>query len=814
MIQILSIKYKLILLVCLAVIALMGPYLTPPPLIVQSQRQPSYNHPRLFFEDADLTRLREQANTTHRTIWEPILAYASSQLDTPPPANTPPGTKEAEFTTYGSRLVPFAFACVITEAPQYCDLTRHYLLAYAAWDQWDEDGQRGMGLAFMVYGNSLAYDWVYATLSPTEQQRVGASLSQWAERLYQASRTVDNYNGTWRNWWGKSYLQNHYWITHSALGLAGLALLGDSVESVCTITARNNVNLRAGPSTDESVLEVLPAGQDMTVLDSTTDAQGYIWFLLPNARWVRSDVVIVPPECTVGKITPQDLVNYARSKLSTGRDVLESIQDGSWHESIYYQTSMLSVAIPFFYNLRKLQGTDLFPHLYLQHYLDWRLYNYIPETTQFIFAHGDFEWSYHNGFRPQNILRFLAKEYHSGYAEWLAEQAVIADGRIVEVYSAPWYVLEFLYYDPAIMPAEPDRNLPTGHVFPDFEGVILRTGWEPDDLIFGLKTGAYGGRYAFSSFVNGYYPWEPPCNIVGCSLNVGHDHDDTNGFYLHGNGHWLAPETAGVEKNDTSYHNTLLIDGLGQYRPPDNHFGVYADDFIDRDGFLEQYASSPITDYVAADATRRYTQPDISDITRHVFFVRPDYFVMIDSLVAAEPHRYTWISHFGSEVSVQDEWIIGQANEHTGLGVLPVWPPEHAITIGHDGQPFVHIEPDQATSSTLLVNILMPFSTPDMPGTLAASVVEDTGASLLLRIQHANGEQEDILLRYAPAKPETTVVGPYQFGGEAAVIRFDATQQPQSVFLLGEGPLQHMDFGDLLMSPSVEVESVTLNLPR
>lgn len=800
------------MLFCLVLISLISLPFISQRSTAQSHLPQSYSHPRLFFSSETIARLRSQANSTHRTIWEPILAYVESQVNEQPPADTPPDTKESEYTIYGSRLIPFAFVCVITEAPQYCDLARRYLLAYANWTLWDEDGQRGMGLAFMVYGNTLAYDWMYPMLSPEERQRVAASLALWAGRLQEASQNVTDYDNEWRNWWGKSYLQNHYWVTHSALGLAGLALLGDSIGPVCTITARSNVNLRAGPSTHENILGVLQAGQSAVVVGRTTDDAGYAWYQLTNQRWVRSDVVTALPECDQTPPNPQDWVDYARGKLSIGRDILESIQDGSWHESIYYQTTTLCITIPFMYNLRELQGTDIFPHYYLQHYIDWRLYNHIPHSTQYLFSHGDFEWSYHNGLRPQNILRFLANEYDSGSAEWLAEQIAAADGANVEVYSAPWYVLDFLYYDPEVTPLPPQEDLPSGLMFPDFEGVILRTGWETDDLIFGFKSGTYGGRYAFETFVNGYYPWEAPCDVTGCTLNVGHDHDDTNGFYLYGNGVWLAPETAGVAKTNTAYHNSLLIDGQGQYRPPDDHYGAYPEDFYGRDGFLEQYASSPGTDYIAGDATQRYGMPDISDITRHVFFIRPGYFLMIDSIQASAPHRYTWISHFDSSVAVESNRVIGRSSQGAGLSILPVWPQSTIITTGNDGQPFAHIEPAEAAQNTLLIHLLEPLSNADLAPSLSAAVVEDTGSMVLIRVQHNDGQQEDMLLRYGANQITPLAIGPYEFDGQAAVIRLNAEGQVQSVFFFGGSTLQHTDYGDLLASPSIPVEPVTLHV--
>ncbi|MCB0185175.1 MAG: DUF4962 domain-containing protein, partial [Caldilineaceae bacterium] len=427
-------------------------------------------------------------------------------------------------------------------------------------------------------GNSLAYDWLYSRLTSEERQRVRVSLGQWAQAMYEAS-TAPSYNDGWDNWWRKSYVQNHFWTNNSALGMAGLALLGE-------------------------------------------DERADVW------------------------------VAHAKAQLIHVRDLLNAINDGSWHEGIHYQSYGLTMMLPFLVNLRALDGTDLIPHTYLRNYPAWRLYNYLPGTTQFILAYANFDWSWGNAYSPQNLLRFAAAEYGDGSAEWMAQQLDSAGGRGANVYNTPWHVLEFLYYD-ATVAAQPPSDVTQAHLFPDLEAVIWRTGWGEEDLVFGFKSGAYGGRFGFNSFTQGAYPWPVPCPETGCQLNTDHDHDDTNGFYIYQGGQWLAPESEGYRRTATSLHNTLLIDGQGQYRPAWERFGHHPEDYLASDGFLQQTADTTNFNYVVGDATRRYKQIDgIEAVTRHVVFVRPGYFLLLDHVAAATPHTYEWISHFGGAVTV------------------------------------------------------------------------------------------------------------------------------------------------------------------
>ena len=232
----------------------------------------------------------------------------------------------------------------------------------------------------MLLGNALAYDWLYQDLTPAERLTVSQSLASWTQKMYEAS--LGPKQEAWDNWWHQSYLQNHYSTTNSALGMAGLALLGE-------------------------------------------DGRAQTW------------------------------IDQAAGQLSRLRDILTEIEDGTWHESIHYQSYGLTLSIPFIVNLRKIQGTDLLPHPYLRNYIYWRTYNHLPDSTQVIMAYGNFAWSWGNGYRPQNLLRFTAAEYNNGHAEWMAQQLIAADGRYANVWSTPWYVVEFLYHDPAIASLHP-----------------------------------------------------------------------------------------------------------------------------------------------------------------------------------------------------------------------------------------------------------------------------------------------------------------------------------------------------------------------
>jgi len=128
---------------------------------------------------------------------------------------------------------------------------------------------------------------------------VRLSLVKRAQELYEASALP--YHSTWSNWWSRAYLQNHYWINNSALGIAGLVLMGDetSVQTACTVTATQDVNLRAEPNMEAAIVEELASGTELTVTqEGRGDAEGYIWWQTTgDGTWIRSDVVSPPTDC-------------------------------------------------------------------------------------------------------------------------------------------------------------------------------------------------------------------------------------------------------------------------------------------------------------------------------------------------------------------------------------------------------------------------------------------------------------------------------------------------------------------------------------
>lgn len=478
--------------------------------------------------------------------------------------------------------------------------------------------------------------------------------------------------------------------------------------------------------------------------------------------------------------------DHAISQLDRDRYLAEGIGDGSWHEGIPYQDYGLTLFLPFLDNLRRLKRQDLIPHSYLRNYVYWRVYNSLPGTNRFALSFGDFEFSWGDPYGPEGLLRFAAKEYRNGHAEWIAQQIAGNSGRASTVYSVPWYVFEFFYYDPTVALKAPS-DLPLSRTFPDLEGVIWRTGWDEEDITFGLKAGVPGGRFPFDSFTKGEgHPFDPDTDVD--MFHTEHDHDDANTFYLYRGKVDLASERVGYQRTDSSFHNTLLVDGKGQYRSrgdntdPARYQGI--------DGRLETASEAGGFSYLAAEASGRYTDSRdgrpgarvIDEFKRHVLFVRPDYLVMVDSLKARSPHRYEWVSHFGSSVAMEGDWVKGGSAGDQLLGVKIVAPQGFATTTGNDGKPYLRIRPSSDIASTRFVTLLYPTDSAGWRGKPSVSLLIDndqvSGVRVLMK-----GTQDHLVKH---GTQDTVAAGDYSFDGQVASVIKDTEGNLQRVFL-GQG---------------------------
>ncbi len=677
-----------------------------PAATATSTPDPQASHPRLFFSASEIAAVRAKlAHPQSQAMWQPIRTLTDQHMNKPIPASSPSTYDPnqnlyTDYRAYGDLLVSFAFACVMTDLPADCNLAKQYMLTYATWTNWEKDDVRDLGLAHMLMGNAIAYDWLYTKLTPAERTTIRTAIGFHAERMHEAS--VSPMNTTWNNWWTSSYMQNHFSINHSGLGIAALALHGE-------------------------------------------DSRAQKWLDRVTERITRST------------------------------SIHNQIVDGSWHESTGYKDYLLSVLLPFTYNLERLHHLNLNPDPYLERNINFRAYNHLPNRSHVILTHGSFGWDWLAGSEQLFTMRYMAARTQNGMGEWLVREWERDMGRFANVWKTSWYVFEYLTYDPDLEPVAPtSAMLGQAWHLQDLDAVIWRTGWSNDDVIFSLKSGPFGGRAAFNNFINRQFP----CN-TSCQLNIAHDHADANNFNIAWGGTWLATENEGEWRlNASNYHNTILIDGQGQRSPHAFQYYRTPSAMVGSDGFIEAVANSPSFDYVAGNATRTYAVSGLQNFTRHVVFVRPGYFVMLDNLESTTSRSYTWISHFHQTASAtrSGSWIRATNPNNRQLGIQVLAPASFNHTFGKHsgslGKQYVQITPSSSSQNARIITLLTPATSTTWDSRPQGTLQADSGQGAVVRVTHANSAYDDVIYGYNVSN--ATTIGNYTLDGRVAVVSRDA----------------------------------------
>jgi hypothetical protein len=197
--------------------------LVPPPIHAA--------HPSIFFSSGDIPAIRTKATTSHSAIMQPILSLASSLLPLPVPT-APVGADYTNLSLDSRDITVLAFAFVATGDSRYLTLGRQCLVSFASWPYWGADaklGDRDLSLGYMLWACAMAYDWLYDSLSTSDRATVRAALVKHAQEMFEAA--MGPYNAAWGNWWPQSFGQNHWDNNNTALGMAALALDGESDSS-------------------------------------------------------------------------------------------------------------------------------------------------------------------------------------------------------------------------------------------------------------------------------------------------------------------------------------------------------------------------------------------------------------------------------------------------------------------------------------------------------------------------------------------------------------------------------------------------------
>ncbi len=332
--------------------------------------------------------------------------------------------------------------------------------------------------------------------------------------------------------------------------------------------------------------------------------------------------------------------------------------DGAWTEGTADWIYGMYYTYVFFDVYKKLSDIDMFQLPMVKNASTYRLYNWLTDNT-YIYHHDSFINGRYNvlGSVSSHLMHKLAHEHKDSHIQWLANQEEILDYSYLTKnipVKSDWQISKsslvpalhcvgwnFLWYDAKVKPVPPD-DLPTNHYFPNQGLVILRTGWQKDDLVFAFTCSPVGGHNARAAVING--------NRLMLS-NYGHTHAQANSYDLYAYGNYLAvpPSYGRLESNN---HNTLTIEGAIQQRKPQYEAKLLSTDL------KNNYA------YLLGDATECY--PDSIGLKRwyrHVAFIPPDIFVIGDELRVSQISRTSRPTKWHLNYDPKSSYTIDSVNQ-------------------------------------------------------------------------------------------------------------------------------------------------------
>jgi len=333
---------------------------------------------------------------------------------------------------------------------------------------------------------------------------------------------------------------------------------------------------------------------------------------------------------------------WLRFSLDRARLITDALgSDGASPEGICYGGFFDDTYVRTLDLIAGLQGWDYFQgNAYLRNVSLFYLYSMLPRASidnrsvHLCFGDG----VRYNWYGPSHFLRKLAAVYHDPYAAWVADTQE-ATGANAD--AAPY--LNLAWYDPGVTADDPSK-LPTFHHFADKGLVIMRSGWDGNESVFGFKCGPHAGFHALNNYQQ--------------SIGGGHMAPDAGSFLLFAHGDWLISDGAYAMKQ-TAYRNTMLVNGIGQTGEGGTWFECTPLRHEKRGPAILHTETAKDHDYLIADVAPAYEpQAGLTKFLRHVLYLKPDCWVIIDELAAKQPSTFELLFHAtGSSYSADRPFV-------------------------------------------------------------------------------------------------------------------------------------------------------------
>ncbi|SOH95252.1 Heparinase II/III-like protein [Monaibacterium marinum] len=315
-------------------------------------------------------------------------------------------------------------------------------------------------------------------------------------------------------------------------------------------------------------------------------------------------------------------------------------KQGGWAEGPHYWMTGMAYLIDAANLLKGYSGLDLYQRPFFQKTGDMPLFTKSPDTRRATF--GDDSTM---GDLPAVKIGYNLRQYAgvtgNGAYQWYYDEIKRTNpGTEMAFYNWGWWDFNFdeLVYrtDFPIIEAQPPADDDKLRWFQGIGWVAIQQQMQdPDNHIqFVMKSSPFG--------------------------SISHSHGDQNAFCLAAFGEDLAIQSGHYVAFNSTMHqnwrrqtiskNAILIDGKGQYAGKDKARAMTSTGKIeiaeDRDDHI----------FIRGDATAAYRtlSPEITSVTREVYFVHDSYFVIVDAIDAETPVSVDWLFHANAPMTLGD----------------------------------------------------------------------------------------------------------------------------------------------------------------
>lgn len=316
-------------------------------------------------------------------------------------------------------------------------------------------------------------------------------------------------------------------------------------------------------------------------------------------------------------------------------------RDGGWAEGPAYWTTGMAFVTEAINTIKNFTHIDLYQRPFFQKTGDFPLYCNPVDTYFASFCDQSNLGEYPGHKTAYNIRQFAGVTGNENY-QWYYDAIFRREPEInQDFYNKGWWdfyfddmVYRFDYGHKALEQKEEPERLKW---FRDIGWVAINDHMKDLDqhVFFLTKSSPYG--------------------------SVSHSQGDQNTFVLFAYGEpfiinsgYYIGFNSSMHRNwrrQTKSHNTILIDGKGQYGDMDKVKQLGAKgcicEAIEEQGYL----------YIREDATEAYREsvPGIQSYTREIYYADQEYFILVDTVETREPSRIDWRLHSLSPFAIEGQ---------------------------------------------------------------------------------------------------------------------------------------------------------------